>query len=218
MSQSQSAQIKQMRKNFGPKSNRYFRHIDYSKRTDQVPMKTRKHILFPQPGIRYCQAQALVHALMKDETFAAHSELEKAQTAERILEEVRGRMMEDIVLLETIKAADKHHRVFKLQFAASEFDMVTYDEKENICEIFEIKHSGKQAPEQYQYLMDEEKCRQTERRFGPIRGQYVLYRDEAVWAENGVLYQNVESYLKELSELNMYHSSKIALQTIEPIL
>ena len=96
--------------------------------------------------------------------------------------------------------------------------MVTYDEKENICEIFEIKHSGKQAPEQYQYLMDEEKCRQTERRFGPIRGQYVLYRDEAVWAENGVLYQNVESYLKELSELNMYHSSKIALQTIEPIL
>ena len=65
-----------------------------------------------------------------------------------------------------MKAADKHHRVFKLQFAAGEFDMVIYDEKENSCEIFEIKHSGRQAPEQYRHLVDEEKCRQTERRFG----------------------------------------------------
>ena len=34
-------------------------------------------ILFTQPGMRYCQAQALVHALMKEETFASHSEWEK---------------------------------------------------------------------------------------------------------------------------------------------
>ena len=54
------------------------------------------------------------------------SEFEKTQTAGRILEEVRGRMLEDIVLLETMKAAGRGHRVFKLQFAAGEFDMVIY--------------------------------------------------------------------------------------------
>ena len=105
-----------------------------------------EHILFTQPGMRYCQAQALVHSLMKDETFSALSELEKTQAAGRILEEVRGRMLEDIVLLETMKSADREHRVFKLQFAVGEFDMVIYDEKENCCEIFEIKHSDKQVP------------------------------------------------------------------------
>lgn len=83
-----------------------------------------EHILFTQPGMRYCQAQALVHSLLKDEQFSALSEYDKMQITGRILEEVRGRMMEDIVLLETMKAADKDHRVFKLQFEAGEFDMV----------------------------------------------------------------------------------------------
>ncbi len=120
--------------------------------------------------------------------------------------------------VETLKAADEHHRVFKLQFAAGEFDMVIYDEQENCCEIFEIKHSGKQVPEQYRHLVDEEKCRQTERRFGPIRGRYVLYRGETAPLENGVQYRNVESYLKELPDLDMCQSNKNASQTIEPVL
>lgn len=129
-----------------------------------------EHILFTQPGMRYCQAQALVHSLLKDEQFSALSEYDKTQITGRILEEVRGRMMEDIVLLETMKAADKDHRVFKLQFEAGEFDMVIYDQKENSCEIFEIKHSSKQVPLQYRHLVDEDKCQRTERRFGPIQG------------------------------------------------
>lgn len=79
-------------------------------------------------------------------------------------------MMEDIVLLETMKAADKDHRVFKLQFEAGEFDMVIYDQKENSCEIFEIKHSSKQVPFQYRHLVDEDKCQRTERRFVPSMG------------------------------------------------
>ena len=56
--------------------------------------------------------------------------------------------------------------MFKLQFAVGEFDMVIYDEKENCCEIFEIKHSDKQVPAQYRHLADQEKCDKTERRFG----------------------------------------------------
>lgn len=48
----------------------------------------------------------------------------------RILEEVRGRMMEEIVLLESMKSADQGKRIFKLQFMVGEFDMVVYDDNE----------------------------------------------------------------------------------------
>lgn len=157
-----------------------------------------EHILFTQPGMRYCQAQALVYSILKDETFFSLSEYEKKMVTERILEEVRGRMMEDIVLLETMKVAERNSRVFKLQFAADEFDMVVYDTEENYCDIYEIKHSEKAVSNQYRHLVDEEKCRQTEGRFGEIRGRYVLYRGEDMETEAGVIYQNVENYLKSL--------------------
>ena len=125
---------------------------------------------------------------------------------------------EYIVLLETMKAADKDHRVFKLQFEAGEFDMVIYDQKENSCEIFEIKHSSKQVPLQYRHLVDEDKCQRTERRFGPIHGRYILYRGEDAQMENGVQYWNVENYLKALPTLDIVQVQEIGMQSIEPTL
>ena len=159
-----------------------------------------EQILFTQPGMRYCQAQALVHALMKDELFLTLGEKEQRAVTDRILEEVRGRMLEDIVLLETMKAAGKHQRVFKLQFADGEFDMVVYDGNQDCCKIYEVKHSGQQVPTQYRHLLDVEKCRLTERRFGQITERTVLYRGEDTQLENRVKYQNVEEYLQALSE------------------
>ena len=157
-----------------------------------------ENIIFTQPGMRYCQAQALVHSLAKDELFASLSEKEKTMVSERILEEVRGRMMEEIVLLETFKSAIKNKRVFKLTFSVGEFDMVIYDSKENTCECYEIKHSVQIVPAQTKYLIDEEKLNQTSKRFGKISKRCVLYRGEDTVLENGIEYRNVEAYLKEL--------------------
>lgn len=157
-----------------------------------------EHIIFTQPGMRYCQAQALVYYLMKDEEFFSLSEFEKKTVAERILEEVRGRMMEEIILLETSKALPTRYRVFKLQFASGEFDMVVFDGAENNCRIYEIKHSDLVVPEQYRHLVDEEKCAATEKRFGKIAGRYVLYRGPSGVTENTVAYLNASDYLKGL--------------------
>ena len=157
-----------------------------------------ENIIFTQPGMRYCQAQALVHSLAKDELFASLSEKEKTMVSECILEEVRGRMMEEIVLLETFKSAKKNKRVFKLTFSVGEFDMVIYDSKENTCECYEIKHSVQIVPAQTKYLIDEEKLNQTSKRFGKISKRCVLYRGEDTVLENGIEYRNVEAYLKEL--------------------
>ena len=162
-----------------------------------------EHILFTQPGMRYCQAQALVHALMKDELFASLSEKDRANITSRILEEVRGRMLKDIILLETSKALSSRYKVCKLQFASGEFDMLVYDREENCCAAYEIKHSRQAVPEQARHLRDAEKCALTERRFGKLAGKYVLYLGESQDSADGILYRNAEEFLKGLPSIQL---------------
>ena len=149
-----------------------------------------------QPGLRYAQASALIHSLLLDETFSALSLPERTAVQERILTEIKGRMLEDIVLLET-KIANPGKEVFVLQFPIGEFDMVVFDPAAGSCQIFEIKHSREITPFQYRHLIDSEKCAQTEHRYGPITGKFVLYRGEDQIL-NGIQYQNVEEYLRNL--------------------
>ena len=149
-----------------------------------------------QPGLRYAQADALIRSLLLDETFSALSLLERTAVQNRILTEIKGRMLEDIVLLET-KLANPKKQVFVLQFSVGEFDMVVFDPEAGSCQIFEIKHSEKAIPQQYRHLIDKEKCAQTEHRYGPITAKFVLYCGENKIVDD-VQYQNVEAYLRSL--------------------
>ena len=105
-------------------------------------------------------------------------------------------MLEDIVLLET-KLAKPKKEVFVLQFPISEFDMVVFDPAAASCEIYEIKHSREVVPNQYRHLIDVKKCADTEHRYGPIAGKFVLYRGESR-SVGEVQYVNVEEYLRQL--------------------
>ena len=149
-----------------------------------------------QPGLRYAQADALIRSLLLDETFSALSLAERTAVQQRILTDIKGRMLKDIVLLET-KLATPKKQVFVLQFPVGEFDMVVFDPNAGSCRIFEIKHSEEAAPQQYRHLIDAEKCAQTEHRYGPITGRFVLYRGKDQVVE-GIQYQNMEEYLKTL--------------------
>ena len=149
-----------------------------------------------QPGLRYAQADALIRSLLLDETFSELSLAERTAVEKRIMDEIKGRMMEDIVLLET-KLAKPKKQVFVLQFHVGEFDMVVFDPGAGSCQIFEIKHSDEAVPQQYRHLIDEEKCAQTEHRYGPITGKFVLYRGKNIMMD-GIQYQNVEEYLRSL--------------------
>ena len=151
-----------------------------------------------QPGLRYAQAAALIQSLLLDETFSSLSLPERNAVQGRILSEIMGRMMEDIVLLET-KLANPDKQVFVLQFPVGEFDMVVFDPATASCEIFEIKHSTEVVPAQYRHLVDPQKCAETEHRFGPIMAKTVLYRGESQIVD-GVKYENVESYLRKLGK------------------
>lgn len=156
----------------------------------------RKIVVVTQPGLRYAQAEAIVENLLLDEKFQELDIQKRTRILERLLSEIRGRMMEDIVLLET-KLAKKDKHVFKLQFPIGEFDMVVQDPKTLSCEIYEIKYSKERACEQYRHINDEEKCAMTTHRYGNITGRYVIYRGENTEMDT-IQYLNVENYLKSL--------------------
>lgn len=160
--------------------------------------KPMEYVLFTQPGMRYCQAQALVFVLLRDASFAKFSEREKNLACEKILEEVRGRMMEDMVLLETVRMLPHTKRAFKLQLPRSEFDMIVYSAKENQCEAYEIKHSETIVARQYHVLDDAEACQILQQRYGTITRKCVIYRGQTTCLDNGIQYINVEEYLKGL--------------------
>lgn len=169
---------------------------DYNRRESRT--------VFSQPGMRYSQAEALIKSLMQDDMFRGLSFEERKRVTERIIDEIKGRMMEDIVLLET-KLSKKNCEVFRLQFAIGEFDMVVFNPDEGTCEIYEIKHSKEVVPQQCKHLLDEQKCKDTEFRYGTITGKYVIYRGATtslvkagVETQEDVAYLNVEEYLKAL--------------------
>ena len=149
-----------------------------------------------QPGLRYSQADELIRQLLMDARFQDISAKERKRIIERILDEIKGRMMEEIVLLETKKAFPKK-QVFKLKFAIGEFDMVIHDPEAVTCEVFEIKHSKEAVPQQYRHLIDEKKCKDTEFRYGTIVRKCVIYRGETT-CDGTMEYVNVEEYLNNL--------------------
>ena len=149
-----------------------------------------------QPGLRYSQADELIRQLLMDARFQDISAKERKRIIDRILDEIKGRMMEEIVLLETKKAFPKK-QVFKLKFAIGEFDMVIHDPEEVTCEVFEIKHSKEAVPQQYRHLIDEKKCKDTEFRYGSIVRKCVIYCGETI-CDGAMEYVNVEEYLNNL--------------------
>ena len=82
-----------------------------------------------------------------------------------------------------------------LQFSTGEFDIGVFDPESASCRIFEIKPSTAISPQQIRHLIDEEKCTQTEHRYGKIERKYMLYRGEAKII-NGIQYINAEEYLR----------------------
>ena len=161
-------------------------------------LKFSENKIFTQPGMRFCQAKALVHSILKDEKFDQLSEPVKTFITERLLATVMGHMLEDIVLLDTKRRYGKSKEVFKLYFAAGEFDMVIYDKKKAEIECFEIKHSDEIFEEQAKHLLNEDNIANTEKIYGKVTRRCVLYKGGSGIASNGIEYKNVEEFLNEI--------------------
>ena len=157
-----------------------------------------EYVVFAQPGMRYAIAKALVHSLKQDEFFKSQSEANREYIAAKILSDVKGRILEDIVLLETTKTVPRTSTVFRFKFdKGGEYDMVVYDSTTNSCKLYEVKHSTAITKRQAIHLQDADKCAIVEKCISPISGKYVLYRGEDAVVD-GIQYLNVEKYLCSL--------------------
>lgn len=171
--------------------------IDYID-VEYIPVKNDKttRTIFTQPGIRYYQCQALINSLMKDKEFSNIDVHNRNYIISRIENEIKGRMMEDIILLET-KYAKNDKKVFKLQFAIGEIDMVVVDEKQLTVDIYEIKHSDKIVERQMHFINDNELLEKTSHRYGTIVSKNVIYNGISQKYQD-INYINVEEYLNNL--------------------
>lgn len=171
--------------------------VELPVKTETADFKPFYNTVFTQPGLRYSRVKALIYSL--DPQFVSASERDKDIVTERILTEVLERMTEDIVRLETTIYLKNKYNVFKFQFTRGELDMVIYNPEADNCRIYEIKHSDKADENQYRNLVDEDKCKLIEARFGRITNRIVLYNgDNLPINEAGVEYRNISEYLREL--------------------
>ena len=158
--------------------------------------------VFTQPGMRYSQAQGLVFALSRDKRLSSCDPVVVNRVRNKVLEDVKGRMLEDIVLAETARVCGREKdpilapTAFKLAFSRGEFDMVVRRPATKTCELYEVKHAIAADDRQARHLRDAKMVSAVTERFGRVTGRTVLYRGESFLAEDGVAWRNVEEYLK----------------------
>lgn len=172
----------------------YLRDLDIIATIDEViypSFATKKHVVFTQPGLRYAQAKTLVEILLNDEKLRQHDAVILTMLKEKLLSDVKGRMIEDLIIYET---SLQQRDTFKLYFGVKgEFDMVVLHD-DITSSIYEIKHSSARNATQYKNLMDVELNGIFERKYYPIKERVVLYRGESM-EENGITFENIEQFL-----------------------
>lgn len=174
----------------------YLDLLDLCKEVDEVnasSFEVTKRKVFIQPGLRYAQAKALVEVLFKQPSINKHPKIIRDALKEKILSDVKGRMLEEIVLYQTSLSKE----TFKLLFPIGEYDMVTINEEDKSTDIYEIKYSLVEAHEQRKYLLANEYQSIVNNAYYPIKNKYVLYRGNSGEID-GIKYINVGEYLKSL--------------------
>ena len=175
----------------------YLNIIDFIKTIDVIDVahqiKEKKKVVI-QPAIRYVQAKQLLDLLMEDKTVSMLPLFIKDIIREKLLNDVKGKMMEEIILYQTYL---KNKDTFKVLFPVGEFDMVTLNKESKTSSIYEIKHSTQVTPKQYSHLLDEEKVEYINYYYYPVVSRAILYNGKEKDI-NGICYINVSSYLKSL--------------------
>lgn len=159
----------------------------------------RERIIFTQPGMRYSLAKGLVYSLLDDKYFISLSVEDRNIIKAKILEDVKGRMLEDIVALEMSSYKKEENDIFKYKFiTGGEYDVVSYIASSNSYSLYEIKHSNQVVYDsQTKYLHNENMLSHMSRLYGKLDGRYVLYRGND-HKEDDINYLNVEKFLENL--------------------
>lgn len=165
--------------------------IDYIK-IDAYGEKISKDV-FTQPALRYSQVKLLFKSLIQDPKFSDLDLKTKQYVLNKIDTDAKGRMLEDIIILDTT-INNPNKNVVKYIDENGEIDMIVSDENTCTSDIYEIKHSDKIVEKQYSHLQDNKLCELIEHKYGTINSKNVLYNGISTKKDN-INYINIEDYL-----------------------
>lgn len=153
---------------------------------------SRENIIVTQPGLRYSLAKALVESLLEDTYFRTMRKESVKYITTKLLEDVKGRMLEDIVTLTLAK--NKEYDVFKFIADEGEIDIVKVNKTTSEVELFEVKHSDKIIVQQQRHLVNKDINEVIEYRYGKIISRNVIYKGKSQ-TQGEINYINVEEFL-----------------------
>lgn len=167
-----------------------------------LPLPDSNEVIFTQPGLKYCQAAAQVE-ILQNTPLLPYTRAERKALTEILLNDIKGRILEDIIFYQLSKDEEFHRRYaigkFKTAAADGEFDIVCIDKETNLATVMEIKHSGKSIEQQARHLNNVECCQEFEELYHTkIAAKQVVYMGNTMKERLfGVQYVNAEDLLKE---------------------
>ena len=161
-----------------------------------------------QPCIRYNQVKSAMNAMYRDPKFIQLSESNQEFIINKLLSDIKGRLLEEIVLLNATRSLSdcfvaqcRFYEYRNSPFTNGEYDMLIRNKKDETF-LFEIKHSSEiQYDQQTKHLLDTNKLNWLEKNGFRIKEKFVLYNGETLDKDsNGITYLNVSEFLEKLKD------------------
>ena len=125
----------------------------------------------------------------------------------RVDRQVKGDILENLILYDTYQALKDNYYVSKLHLNTSnkEVDVIVVDKKTKETYIFEVKYADYVDSEQTKNLSNSDFNEYIKENFGEVKGRYLIYNGErtAIKDELGTIsYIKAEEYLKNIVHCN----------------
>ena len=158
---------------------------------------------FTQPGMRYCHLDLALHALENNRAVTEKYSAEDIRLVKKkITEDLEGRLIEDIVLMDCRDAFknDPNFSVFKFRpLSEREYDMVILNKAEQSAAVFEIKRSSSKYAGQKRQVESNELSDLLQFQTGAlVCAKAVLYQGETGADSDGFRYINLTEFLSDV--------------------
>lgn len=162
--------------------------------------------ILSQAGMIYCHATELLKILTKEENW---EKLEKCGAenkdlfVRRIDRQVKGDILENLILYDTYKALNSSYIVTKLRQkrTGKEIDLVVSDRITKDTYLFEVKYADYVDEYHQKNLSDIQFMEYIQENFGHIQGRHILYTGVAETVEDSfgsIEYISADRYLKNV--------------------
>ena len=166
-----------------------------------------------QAGMIYCHAKELLNILVNDKNWINLEKCgleRKNEFISRIDNQVKGDILENLILYDTFQALSDQYYVTKINTRIKnrdkEIDVAIIDKKNLDTYLFEVKYSSEIAENQHQHLSSPEFLDYISDNFGQIKGRFVIYngKTDIVTDELSSYFGNIDyipasNYLKEVT-------------------